>query len=1003
MSLVIKKFADGGSPEVRTYKRGNDEVDLNAFVRQAEAGFDNWLDKANIKKKYKKEVRAAYQDMITRINDDPESFIARLGGGFTNTAGITNNKNGFDAYGIAAGYLGNTLRSMQVYTKPKVKSNKSKYKRDAGLITQKMQSQILGDDANSFIKLDDDSYDENTGQRGLTNRITQTIAGLSALKGRLKDYYDFDSDEDYNHAIGRIDSAIAHLQNTNPNDDWFTLGQLGMTGMDRFFTIGKERSTTPRSSEEQSHYASRNFEDWMSSNRPFYTGQLATAIPIGTQVGTANEQQKTELRNRLGSLSRDDIRDWLLSYIVNPNYDFSQYPTLRRMYGGSPISGLFTNAQYISGVLEQAAKMGELKNISGTNTYYIPSTLETYADNSSTVYVYDADSHTFHQVDTQDIADYRKQYLDEYRKSNPSSYSGSSAYMSRYPEMYPSHKEGGILKFDDGGWFRKIWTQQALGDWNEQLDSSAWKNNTTFHGSAMNLESVARANAAYTSDPKNIAADLNSYYQTTPEDIQNQAFVDLYNSKINALNKFFDNNVSYLTTDAASHNQIHKELYSSRNAEVGTNPDFNLTYDPRLIKKAGSTTWHRRADRYEKKFADLTPEERANRIHTISRVVQTPNGPQVKTFQVYKENDGTIGLFNPDLQNVRDQIHEEIMNEVRTNPELGEISQNTQSDNPKFELDEKSVNTKSPKDNSKIVNTLGELGANLMGIGRLMGSIRTNNRIARIVRESRKPKLHNTPEFYFPVTGAATEMQLRDEQGNKILSQSYRPFTSDASLAAARMLEGQRHANDLQYQGFIADDREIKRTQAEALKRQEDNIARRSKLANDNMDAIIENNQILAQLEASRLKQNWTSIDNYLQGVENSTRQRIAENRKRRNQFALQAGQLSAEQERKRRINEVMDYYRAYKNKPGNENKTLSDFNYATQGQYEQAIAAINAAYQRDLLSVSADVYGYNYPTPKGYSPYDISKYNLTVAKHGGVLKPSQLIDKIIRKNEGNT
>lgn len=33
MSLVIKKFAEGGSPEVRTYKRGNDEVDLNAFIR----------------------------------------------------------------------------------------------------------------------------------------------------------------------------------------------------------------------------------------------------------------------------------------------------------------------------------------------------------------------------------------------------------------------------------------------------------------------------------------------------------------------------------------------------------------------------------------------------------------------------------------------------------------------------------------------------------------------------------------------------------------------------------------------------------------------------------------------------------------------------------------------------------------------------------------------------------------------------------------------------------
>lgn len=72
--------------------------------------------------------------MITRINEDPESFVARLGGGFTNSAGITNKKKGFDAYGVAAGYLGNTLRGMTVYTKPETKSDKTKYNRDKGLI-----------------------------------------------------------------------------------------------------------------------------------------------------------------------------------------------------------------------------------------------------------------------------------------------------------------------------------------------------------------------------------------------------------------------------------------------------------------------------------------------------------------------------------------------------------------------------------------------------------------------------------------------------------------------------------------------------------------------------------------------------------------------------------------------------------------------------------------------------------------------------------------------------
>ncbi len=244
-------------------------------------------------------------------------------------------------------------------------------------------------------------------------------------------------------------------------------------------------------------------------------------------------------------------------------------------------------------------------------------------------------------------------------------------------------------------------------------------------------------------------------------------------------------------------------------------------------------------------------------------------------------------------------------------------------------------------------------------------------------------------------------MQLRNRQGAEILSQSYRPFTSDASLAAARMLEGQRSANDLQYQGFLADDKEIKRTQAEALQRQEGNIARRSALANENRDAIIANNQAVAQLEASRIKQNWNSVDNYLKGIEGRMRQRLTENRDRRNQFLMQTGQFSSQQERKSRINDVMQAFRTYQAQPGNETKTLSDFNNATGGRYEQAIASINADYEMAQLANFGRIYGYGFQPPKDYKPYDRNHYDLTVHKHGGTIKLSsnQLIDKIIRKN----
>jgi len=68
------------------------------------------------------------------------------------------------------------------------------------------------------------------------------------------------------------------------------------------------------------------------------------------------------------------------------------------------------------------------------------------------------------------------------------------------------------------------------------------------------------------------------------------------------------------------------------------------------------------------------------------------------------------------------------------------------------------------------------------------------------------------------------------------------------------MLDANRQATDLEYQGFLADDKEIKRTQAEALARQEDNAKRRSTVANTNRKSIHDTNIQRSELEATRLK-----------------------------------------------------------------------------------------------------------------------------------------------------
>lgn len=128
----------------------------------------------------------------------------------------------------------------------------------------------------------------------------------------------------------------------------------------------------------------------MSSHRPFYTGTL-DRISLNTQPGSATAEQKTELMNKLNSLSNDDLRNWIFDYIENPNYDFTHHSTLMRLYGGVPAYGVFTPSQIMSGVLTQAIYSGLGKKISDT-MYYFPDTLEKHPDGSSTVYVYNLDN-----------------------------------------------------------------------------------------------------------------------------------------------------------------------------------------------------------------------------------------------------------------------------------------------------------------------------------------------------------------------------------------------------------------------------------------------------------------------------------------------------------------------------------------------------------------------------------------------------------------------------------
>ena len=93
MSQAEKTNTSDTSKKPRLYSRGNDQINLDDYVRNLESGFDAWLNSRKIKDKHKDAVREAYREMVTRLNSGDGSFTSRLGGGFQDSTGKIKNEN----------------------------------------------------------------------------------------------------------------------------------------------------------------------------------------------------------------------------------------------------------------------------------------------------------------------------------------------------------------------------------------------------------------------------------------------------------------------------------------------------------------------------------------------------------------------------------------------------------------------------------------------------------------------------------------------------------------------------------------------------------------------------------------------------------------------------------------------------------------------------------------------------------------------------------------------
>ena len=286
---------------------------------------------------------------------------------------------------------------------------------------------------------------------------------------------------------------------------------------------------------------------------------------------------------------------------------------------------------------------------------------------------------------------------------------------------------------------------------------------------------------------------------------------------------------------------------------------------------------------------------------------------------------------------------------------------------------------------------------NAIGLGQLLGTIRSNNKRADIIKRSMIPLQKITYEHKIPITGAFSEMQFSNSQAANSRSKGNRWFTSDPSLQLGGEHAYNAQAMEQERRGFLADDAEIKRTKAESLKEEKENKARRAETINFNTAARIQNSKELAQLEAARLKQNRLSIDNYTTELKDQLSRMLQEEKTRRDSFKYNVYQQDINEQYSDVLSKVQDKVAEWQ--AANEDKSLSEM-----PGYYSFLKALSQWRNAKLLGANAKIYGYNYNNKNLNKTAQEIASEFSLLKNGGTLRPSilHMINKTLR-NENNT
>lgn len=834
------------------------QYDYNDLARSADQGLNEYLGTLRRGEKDQDQFVDAYRNIMSGIKDGTITFDNRQ---FHDSKGrYTNSDKKYkDYYGLMANYIYNKMGKSSEYQKPE---DKSKIKWDNSSVRTALLRQLYNSDSENlqdFLDLDA----EKDGVRAITNRTNYLADALQSVADNWDNTFQNYQDSDKSHYTTLLSNAAKSLRDgTIDPGDYLALskavGGIDFRGM---MSTGTPKTTEKPTTEQPKTETTQESTTEKPTQEPTQGSDSQYKLRSTTLSEIAQDQTALNLlQNQLQALSQDDLIGILRNSLYNQNYNFVADRNLSTQFPNNN----FTNRTGVSTVLNILRNQNKLQNAdpNNQNLWYIPG-LKT---KRGTGWVWDSATNTIKEMYLKDIPYAKKR--------------------SEADSLFTiAYKEGGILKAQSGSpapsrSYNNIYAE----------DGQDFGYNTYLNKIFQQKSVIDRMKEMYSGSQTAMA----DYEKAVLGNIN-----DRYNAKINN----FNNSKTYTPSESVrtlntnyqnGGNTFNYTLFGS-NADDYNNRTGGALYG--LTKFSRPTTPMGTGDRYNNDKAKDYIDNAAG-LQTYSRVMSLTDKAQ-KDFGEWGDfwkNQGATGAYYATDKDGKGQWiptsdttkenYRMFAKNVDNNPSqvleaTTKVSPpttfETSQTKPQTESNINLTNETQKKSNIKtdLKNVAQNIAPQIIGAGRMFYSMRQNEKIANTLLDAMKPKIHNTYELYSPVTGAFSEMQNDYQRGAELRSQAAKFNTSDSSTNLANYLDTNRRVNQIQREGFLADDKEIKRTKAEALARQEDNAKRRSDLANSNMDNIVDTNIAKSQIRAEKLKNNWQSVDNFMQDIQNIAQENV--------------------------------------------------------------------------------------------------------------------------------